>query len=317
MFNKKAAARSISLGMTTVVLVGAGLLSGCTTMTDGIKGNPKPADENPPAVEESNKDKIMAEFTGLVGENPKPDKLLEFIDKNISGVSAKDASTMLVELEKAQKNYLPVLEQKYYDDTAIQKGLFDIYKQGFDLSKTYDTKVPELKALLDETKAMGYKLETAEGMFFPIMDYEYLKKYSPYAQEDIKAYIDIMAVESGKVPAKDGALVISWDEVVERATAQESFIKKYGSSVKLGDMKELHKKYLIFMLYGLNNTPLFSYDTKLMDPEAKAAYERAVKAGGDSEMLQQLGKYMDILEKTDYKLSEEAEQFRKAATGNN
>ncbi|MHB1392220.1 MAG: hypothetical protein ACYCYE_03915 [Clostridia bacterium] len=49
----------------------------------------------------------MPEFTAIAGENPKPDVLIKFIDKNISGVSTKDASTMLGELEKAQKNYLP------------------------------------------------------------------------------------------------------------------------------------------------------------------------------------------------------------------
>lgn len=315
LFSKDTVKRSIAMGMTAAVLVSAGLLSGCTKMTDSNTGNTKPEEKTSPAVVENKQDKIMSEFMALAEQDPKPDELIEFIDKNISNVSAKDASAMLGTLERAQESYLPKLEDRYNNDTAVQKKISDIFMQGFDMDKLYETKDPELKALLDETKAMGYKLETAEGMFFPIMNYEFLKKYSSYAEEDLRAYIDIMAVETNKVPAKDAALVIGWDEVVERALAQEGFIRNYGSSAYLGGVKKLQDKYITFMLYGLNNTPLFSYETKVMDPEAKAAFEKAVNANTDSDLTEMLDKYMELLEKSDYKLTAEVEKFRKEADG--
>ncbi|MGI6586573.1 MAG: hypothetical protein ACOX3L_11805 [Lutisporaceae bacterium] len=193
--------------------------------------------------------------------------------------------------------------------------MFNAYKPEFDLSKLDSIQNAEVKSLIEETKAMGYKAETAEGMFFPIINYEFLKKFSPYAGDDVKDYIDIMAVESNKVPAKDAALVIGWDEVVERALAQEGFIRKHSGSDKVESIKKLQKKYITFMLYGLNNTPLFSYDTKEMDSEAKEVYIKAVKNNSDSELMKLLGGYMEILEKSDYKLSEEADKFRKNADG--
>lgn len=302
--------------MSAVVLIGAGLLTGCTTMVSNDTGSNKAADKNPPAVEESKQDKIMPEFMALVEGNPKPNALIEFMDKNIAKVSKTDVSKMLEELEKARKSYLPALEEKYYGE-SIQKSLSEIYMIDFDLDKIYDTEDAELKSLITETRDMGYKVETAEGMFFPIMNYEYMKKFSPYVADDMKDYINIMAVETNKVPAKDAALIISWDEVIERALAQEGFIKKYVSSSEIGSMKELQKKYLIFMLYGLNNTPLFSYDTKMMDSEAKEAYTKAVKDNGGSDLMQLLGKYMEVSEKSNYKLSEEVDKFRKDAVGSN
>lgn len=316
MFNKKGLLRSVSLGMSTVVIIGAGLLSGCTAPEEN-KSVDKAADKNPPAVEENIQDKIMPEFAALVGENPKPDVLIEFIDKNIARVSRENVSTMLEELEKSQKNNLLKLEDKYYSGEAIQRGLSEIYEPGFDLSKLENIKDAELKSLLEETRNKGYKVETAEGTFFPIMNYEYLKKYSPYATEAMKAYINIMAEETNKVPAKDAALMIGWDEIVSRALAQEAFIKKYGDSSRVESVKELMKKYTVFMLFGLNNTPLFSYDTKTMDKEAKEAYAIAVKDNGGSELMQLIGRYMEILEKSDYKLSDEAEKFRKGAIEDN
>ncbi len=314
--DKKTVIRSISLGMSTVVLVGAGLLTGCTTMAGSGNGNGNPPDKNPPVVEENKQDKIMPEFAALVAGNPKPDAIIEFIGNYIASVSRDNASTMLGELEKAQKNYLVKLEKKYYPE-ALQSSLNKIYKPGFDLNKIDDIQDAELKSLLAETRDMGYRVETSEGMYYPIMNYEYLKKYSPYATEDSMEYINIMAVETNKVPAKDAALIIEWDEVIERALAQESFLKKYGSSAKVESIKELQKKYIIFMLYGLNNTPLFSYDTNTMEPEAKAVYAKAVEENSDSELMQMLGKYMELLEKSKYKFSEEIDTFRKNAVGGN
>lgn len=305
MFNRKDLLRSISLGMATLLIAGSSVLAGCTSLTDNT---------TPSAAEESKQDKLP-EFIALVGENSKPDVLIKYIDENISGVTPKDASVMLEELEKAQKNYLPVLENKYFEGDEIQKSLSKIYKPGFDLESAGNIEDAELRSLLEETRNMGYRLETAEGTFFPIMNYEGFKKYSPYASEDMKDYIDIMSVETNKVPAKDAALVIGWDEVISRALAQESFIEKYGSSKKLESIKELNKKYITFILYGLNNTPLFSYDTKTMDSDAKKAYTEALEGNKDSELLKLLSRYMELLKKTGYKLTEEVEKFRKEASG--
>lgn len=301
--DKKAFLKSLSIGMSIIVLVGAGLLTGCTAPAEDNTGS-KAENNNPPAVEESNQDKIMPEFTALLEGNPGPDAIIEFMDKNIAEVSRENASKMLDELEKALKNNLPELEEKYYS-TAVQEALYK-------LDSIQDA---EVKSLIEETRAMGYKVETAEGMFFPIINYEFLKKFSPYAGDDVEDYIDIMAMESNKVPAKDAALVIGWDEVLERALAQEGFIRKHSGSNKVESIKKLQKKYITFMLYGLNNTPLFSYDTKEMDPEAKEVYIKAVKNNSDSELMKLLGGYMEILEKSDYKLSEEADKFRKNADG--
>ena len=88
MFDKKKVLRSVSMGMSTVVIVGAGLLSGCAPAAvdngSGGAGNSTPSPS--PSVQESNTDKIMPEFMSLVGENPKPAVLIEFMDKNIAAV---------------------------------------------------------------------------------------------------------------------------------------------------------------------------------------------------------------------------------------
>ena len=316
MVKNKVFLRAISVILSAVILAGAGSLSGCSAFINDNAGSEADGG-NLPIEEENKQDKIMAEFAALVKTDPKPDAIIEYMDKNIEDMSRDNASIMLEELEKAQKNRLPAMEERYDNGGPLQNSLMDIFKTDFDIDRIYDIEDSELKSLLTETRNMGYKVETAEGMFFPIIDYRYVKKFSQYAAEDMKDYIDIMAAESDKVPAKDAALVIGWDEIIGRALAQEDFIKKHGNSPKAESIKELQKRYITFMLFGLNNTPLFSYDTKTMDPKAKETYIKAVKDNDGSRLMQLLGKYMEVLEKSNYKLSDEVDKFRKSAIEDN
>jgi hypothetical protein len=121
-----------------------------------------------------------------------------------------------------------------------------------------------------------------------------------------------MTVESDSVPAKDGALVIGWDKVIERALTQEAFIKKYADSDKLPEVKQLYNKYLQFSFLGLNNTPLFSYDGKVMAEGAKLAYSKIDFTIDDSELRKSLKDFMVLLVDSNYKLTPEIERYRKS-----
>lgn len=307
MFNKSKFIRSLSIAMAALIIISVGLLAGCTAKEASQNaGTNGPGEKQQEAVQS----KVISDFDALLASNPKLAAVIGFIDENISKLSKENASSMLLKFEEIQKKELPNLEARYNNTKAIQTELETIYKPDFDINKLDKIKDQELKDLLIETRDTGYKVETAEGMVFPVMNYEFYKKYSSYVTEDIKAYIELLAVESNKTPAKDAALVIGWDEIVRRALAQEKFIKAYPSSARIDAVKQLQKRYVTFMLFGANNTPLFSYETKVMVPEAQTIYTEAVKNNQDSDIMKMLGSYMDILSKTDFKFSDEAEKFR-------
>ncbi|MDD4238703.1 MAG: hypothetical protein PHT62_09115 [Desulfotomaculaceae bacterium] len=75
-------------------------------------------------------------------------------------------------------------------------------------------------------------------MFFPIIDYGFYENFSSYVTPDMKDCIDIMAVESEQVPAKDAALVIGWDGVIKRALNQEAFINTHKDSIRINEVKQ-------------------------------------------------------------------------------
>lgn len=297
-----------------VGILSFGILSGCKNGGEETN-NTKPTaipDISPTIKIEDNQDEIMKDYEALLENNDTLIEAVKFMDENISKVSTDNAAIMVVEFEKAQKQFITKLEDEFYKDNgAIQNKINELNKPGFDITKIDEIEDSELKALLIKTRDNGYKVETAEGMFFPEINYEFYQKYSDKVTPDIKEYIDLMAVESNNVPAKDAALVISWEEVLKRALNQEKYIAQYKNSTKIDDVKALYKKYLTFTLLGLNNTPLFSYDSKLMDPDARKAYENFLKDGTNSDFVKILNDYMEQIKKNDYKLTDDLDKYRK------
>jgi len=275
------------------------------------------AKENEVIDQNDNKqNEIMDEFNSLVKKDMGLNETIKFIDKNISLLSKENASIMIDKLEEAQKENLQKLEEKFYADGTVQFKMNKIYKPEFDINKIDNVKDNELKDLLTETRDSGYKIQTAEGSYFPIINYEFYRKYSSYVTSDIKDYIDIMAVESNKSPAKDAALVIGWDEVLKRALNQEQFINQYSDSVKIYDVKQLYKEYVSYILFGLNNTPLFNYDSKIIVDDAKSIYMKTIEDNTDSKLVDTLRGYFDVLKNSNYKLTDEIDEYRKNALEN-
>jgi len=270
--------------------------AGCTTDRRTEPGPPK----EPPAGT------VMNDFHALTQKDSRVEEVANFIKNNISSVSKEDASKMVDNFEKIQKKNLPRFEDMFASDD-VQRKINSEYKA---IIAQSDIKDAGLKELLVKTKNSGYKVETAEGSYFPIIDYEFYKNFSSHVTSDMKDYIEIMAEESDKAPAKDAALVIGWDEVIKRALNQEKFINTYKDSMKISDVKQLYKKYVTFTMYGLNNTPLFSYNSKTMVPKAKEVYLAVVADTGGSEFLKTLSGFLDLIQNNNYKLTSEAEKYR-------
>lgn len=296
--------RSLTMiGVLVAIITISGLLAAC-----GV--NPKQGELN------QNQEEIMVGFNELIESKASLTQIIEYLDMNMSKAVAENASTMSSEFEKQQKEYLPKLEAKFYEDNDIQVKLSNAFMNDFDINKIYQIEAQEVQMLLKETKDSGYKVETAEGMFFPIINYEFYKKYSAFVTMDIARYIDIMAIESENMPAKDGALVIGWDEIVKRALNQEEFINTHNNSLKIDEIKSLYRNYVMYALFGLNNTPLFSYDTKIMSNNAKNAYLDAVETNTTDGFIMILRGYLNLLEENDYKLTDEVEDYRKGILEN-
>ena len=244
------------------------------------------------------------------------ESIIKFMDENIASLSKQNASTLIMTLEKSQKLLLAKMQDAFAENENIQKMLAKDYQGS--LTENYINGIQEKvsRDLLLVVKNSGLKIETAEGIYYPVIDYGFFKKYRGNVSPDIADYIDVMAIESDKTPAKDAALRIGWDEILIRASNQENFLKNYGNSTKAEDVRTLLKKYLVFALYGANNTPLFSYDNKEMVPEAKQAYLQSIIDSNHGSFSKIMIEYRELLKKNNYKLTKEVDDYRKQAVEN-
>jgi hypothetical protein len=257
--------------------------------------------------------KIMDNFKVFLDKDSKENEVIQWIDKNIAYVSPDNASVIVEGFETIQKKNLPKLQEKYTNAKGIQQKMIKIYKPEFGKSKIDEVSDKELKDLLIYTYDSGYKIEISEGCILPVIDYSFYKKYSTYLTPDIKSYIELMIIECEKKPIEDGGLKITWDEVVKRAIDQQKFISTYTNSTKTKDIKQLLQNYLYYTMFGADNTPIFTRDTKKMMPEAKTAYLKVMDTGENSTYLIVLIKYMELLKRDNYKLTDDVDKFRKDA----
>lgn len=239
-----------------------------------------------------------------------PKEMLEYIRGNIGHSLESDAADLVLRLETLQKNYIDQLTEKYYSDEVARDELI---KLGTIPSTAENIQNAALRELLNDSYSNGFKTETAEGDYFPVIDYQIYRQFSEYLPNDLQEYFQLMAVESDKIPARDGSLVIDWEEVVRRSYSQQEFILNNEKSQKLADVQELFEKYVSFIFNGLPNTPDFSYETKRLDSKLREALMHIAEEKGDTPLEKKIAEYLDVLEKNGYKLNDEVKQFRSMA----
>ncbi len=238
----------------------------------------------------------------------------KYLDAYLGDLSPETAAELVRAFEEVQQKTLPEW-QELFDDPELQEAIRPHYHPGWTREEAGRIMDEETRTLLLSTFDQGFKIETAEGYFFPVIDYTSYARYRSAVTPDLAAYLDLMAVESEKPPVKDAALLIGWEEMIERALRQEEFLAAYPSSPQVEAVRRLLGRYRYFALFGCDNTPLFSYGTKVMRPEARQAYlaqEWDPQKGDFSALIEE---YLAILAENDYRLTAEVEAFRKKAAG--
>jgi hypothetical protein len=244
-----------------------------------------------------------------------PADMMVYIRENGEKLSGEQAANLMLKLEQLQIDGLLSMTERYFD--TDQSELLADKAYDFETGEIHidSIKNESLREVLADALRNGYKTETAEGSFFPVIDYSIYENFSSMLPDDLNSYFSLMAVESENKPASDGGLVIGWSEVLERAIAQEQFILKYAQSQKLNEVKELYRKYINFIFDGssLPNAKHFTYDTKTLEPRLKESLVKASAKNGDSPLEKTISEYMEVLKKNNYKLTAEVKQFRENA----
>ncbi len=240
-------------------------------------------------------EKIKSDFKPLVTGAATPESILiavDYLDKNIGKAGKDIGSQMLV----AYEDYLIQYLNSDADWTAIGE-LYPYWNTDTGKLDSEKLTTEETKALYNNLTKGDFKFASSEGMVYPVIDYKvFLEKYSKSITESLSGLYSIKELESDKPMAADAALMISYSELLGRAYATEQYIKQYKDDpLTLPDAKFIYQNYINTLLLGMNNTPIFDYETHLFSQDAKKAYEKFVSANPNTTTSWMLGEYLKYL----------------------
>lgn len=297
-----------------VVALGLGTLPSGIHAEGAVKASSEASKATPVTSNSNHADAVYQASLPLLSSSEKLPEAIKYLNANIYAVGSYRATIMTLKLENLHKAALQVWESKF-SASQVQRKLSAIHKPGASMASLAEiTEDLSLRTLLKSASESGYKLETAEGTFYPVIDYGAYRKYKLYVTKDISDYITIMANESDLPSSKNNGLVVAWTDVAARALAQEQFIQNHPKSNRVSAVKSLYTTYVNNTFYGQNNTPLFHYDNLEMDLEAQKAYTSILsKNNENSPFLQELDSFMKLMKDNDFKLTDEVEHFRKSS----
>ncbi|MDD4767355.1 MAG: hypothetical protein PHF87_07210 [Desulfotomaculaceae bacterium] len=254
-----------------------------------------------------NQEELMNQYQILINENKPAGELTGFIKANLTSFSQEN-------LDKAVISCLEVMQTqlKDYEDKMFSNDInipLNNYKHE-DLVKLQNIKEETIKNLLQDAFSNGYKLSQSEGMYYPEIDYDLiLKEFGGQTSDQVAGYLEIMAAESNKHFASDAALLISPDELANRTVKTEKYIGNYPDFALIQQVKQFHGYYLKAYLLGLNNTPLFDYQTEKAKDSFIQSYEKTIAENKETKLAGILEEYLSLLDEYDYTKSEEIMDF--------
>lgn len=252
--------------------------------------------------------KVYGSFVKLADSGKKPSELATYIEKEIGKVSVDQADEIILALEEVQEMYREYYNQKFYHPDYAGEILNAAVKgTGVDIIER--VKDANLKVLLKEVFDGGYKLVNSEGSVYPVIDYSFIKKYRQSMSPKVAGYIDIMAAQSDKAAARDAALAISWDELAQRLLEIEKHTGTYTDFIRMNRLQNLYYRYMVMYLAGLDNTLAYDTQTKMYKDEVIGSFNDFIQNNGASKSVETVKAYLEIIEKNNNMLSEEAQKF--------
>lgn len=303
-----------TLGLTLAAFLG-GALAGCSSDKGGSAANSAPppsatatasasasvptdtATATPTPTPSADKSaEILAAFQAKIKSGASAAELNKQLDTDLPQAAPETADEMIRELLAYYDAHLqdasPELEQQDIQQ-ALQQMKWPITKD-----EIAGMKSDSARKAIQDTIDGGYKLDTSEGMIFPVVDYGKLKRFNDALSPEMRDYIALLAKESDQKSASDGGLVITWDEVANRALAAEKFIRDYPGSKERHATANLYLQYMIDLIYGLDNTPIFDFDTYKLNADVKAEYEKIVSEQAGTTTAKVVQSFLDVMKQT-------------------
>lgn len=308
--------RKLTLLTLIVILTLVMVLAACSkeapeNLVRGVESREEAAgsEEMEEETLEYTREDIMKDFREILDSKNNPTIINKFIDENIDKVEKEDAREMIIGLEDVLIEYTDLYTDEIFAE-GYQGELLSLWEETadfdsptslfLDIGKVVDKVENEnLKEMLDRLPYEKFKLINMEGSFYPIIDYEAIKEYNKYLDDEMKSYINIKSFDSNKPAVLDAALFIDYDELVDRLIGLEEHITTFSEGIRGEELLRLYGSYFRLYLGGVDNSPIYEYETEKIRKEVLASYREMDKID-NSITAAIVGKYRRGIEDNDH-----------------
>lgn len=287
-----------SLYILLSIWIAIGLMGCSKEKSDEQTANKELRSEQPNATEavekSADQDALIQKFNTVVGSAKEASDIVSFLNENMNKAGQNNADQMVRALYAFYSKDLERSQQAFFADD-VQKVLTEM---DWPITSANAASIPvdAIRQLVVTKLSGGYKLVWVEGSIYPIVDYSSQQIYSTYLSKPLNSYIALKAAESSEPAAMDAGLVVSWNELANRAIMAETFLRDYPDSPEYQEVEDLYlDRYLSMYLKGLPNTPIANSETLKVVPEVKASYVKITSENPDTVTAKMADRLLNIL----------------------
>jgi len=175
--------------------------------------------------------------------------------------------------------------------------------------KIVDLEITQFKRCLD---LCGLILLRTEGEDYVDVNYDYYYKlFKGRVSPALTDYLKIRKKELRQGFSEDAELVISFHQLYKRVITWEKFNMKYPDFFNREDAQNNYATYLSTLITGMDNSPLFDYDTGRLFPEIYNLYLKIISRHDALKSTRVIKEYYNLLKTSDFKMPDELDQFLK------
>jgi len=175
--------------------------------------------------------------------------------------------------------------------------------------KIVDLEITRFKRCLD---MCGLILLRTEGDNYVDVNYDYYYKlFKGRVSPALTDYLKIRKKELRQGFSEDAELIITFHELYKRVITWENFNAKYPDFFNKRDSQINYATYLSTLITGMDNSPLFDYDTGTLFPEINKLYLKIISRHDSLKSTRVIKEYYNLLKASDFKMPQHLDQFLK------
>jgi hypothetical protein len=184
-------------------------------------------------------------------------------------------------------------------DAILDKLDDSILRQYASTVKAVDSgsKSKEALAFTDNINLCGIELidDALEGDYLRFNPDFLYNNFQDFVSKDIVEFLDQTGKETTEGFSEDGGLNMSFEDLYKRIKIWEKFANTYPNSLFRNAAWGNYRVYMGALFTGLDNSPVYDYNTQELLPELKTLYEKIIKDDTASKTSHIISEYYDSL----------------------